>query len=96
MPGPGAVVSYGRPPCRYPANAHLVCPVKHVACPQCGTRVAWTPESRYRPFCSERCKLIDRGAWASESYRIPVAEPGDAELDAGADQDGQVPGKPER
>jgi len=45
-----------------------------VACPQCGARVEWTPESRYRPFCSERCKLIDLGAWASESYRIPVKD----------------------
>jgi len=26
----------------------------------------------YRPFCSERCKLIDLGAWASEAYRVPV------------------------
>lgn len=34
----------------------------------------WTPASRYRPFCSERCKLIDLGAWASESYRVPVDE----------------------
>jgi hypothetical protein len=43
-----------------------------VACPTCGARVPWTPESRFRPFCSERCKTIDLGAWANESYRIPV------------------------
>jgi endogenous inhibitor of DNA gyrase (YacG/DUF329 family) len=43
-----------------------------VRCPQCGKPVPWTPQSRYRPFCSERCKAIDLGAWASESYRIPV------------------------
>jgi endogenous inhibitor of DNA gyrase (YacG/DUF329 family) len=54
----------------------------------------WAPESPYRPFCSERCKLIDLGAWASESYRIPVAEPGNAELDS--DQGLQAPGKHER
>jgi len=54
----------------------------------------WEPESPYRPFCSERCKLIDLGAWASESYRIPVAEPGNAELDA--DQGPQAPGEHER
>jgi endogenous inhibitor of DNA gyrase (YacG/DUF329 family) len=47
-----------------------------VACPQCGRAVEWTPASRWRPFCSERCKMIDLGAWASESYRIP-AEPAD-------------------
>jgi endogenous inhibitor of DNA gyrase (YacG/DUF329 family) len=54
-------------------------PVKEVACPQCGARVAWTPQSRFRPFCSERCRLIDLGAWASESYHIPVSPSQDAE-----------------
>lgn len=57
-----------------------------VACPNCGATVQWTPQSRYRPFCSERCKLIDLGAWASESYRVPVAEeeadPGDSPSEA--------------
>jgi endogenous inhibitor of DNA gyrase (YacG/DUF329 family) len=33
--------------------------------------VAWLPESRYRPFCSERCKLFDLGDWAMERYRVP-------------------------
>ena len=45
-----------------------------VSCPQCGVPVPWTRESRYRPFCSERCKMIDLGAWASEKYRVPAAE----------------------
>ncbi len=45
-----------------------------VPCPRCGTPVPWTPQSRYRPFCSERCKLIDLGEWANERYRVPVAE----------------------
>lgn len=48
-----------------------------VACPTCGARVSWTPESKFRPFCSERCKTIDLGAWANESYRIPVVERND-------------------
>ena len=43
-----------------------------VNCPQCGTPVEWSPASRFRPFCSERCKLIDLGAWASEAYRVPL------------------------
>ena len=47
---------------------------KVVACPHCGASVVWGPESKYRPFCSERCKMIDLGAWATESYRIPVEE----------------------
>ena len=45
-----------------------------VTCPTCGKSVPWTAESRYRPFCSERCKLIDLGQWAAEGYRVPVAE----------------------
>jgi hypothetical protein len=46
-----------------------------VACPQCGKEVVWNSESRYRPFCSERCKLIDLGQWANETYRVPENEP---------------------
>ncbi len=45
-----------------------------VACPQCGKEVVWNSENLYRPFCSERCKLIDLGQWANEEYRIPVDE----------------------
>ena len=47
---------------------------RSVACPICGKAVEWTAESRFKPFRSERCKLVDLGAWASESYRAPVAE----------------------
>jgi uncharacterized protein len=50
-----------------------------VACPNCGTAVEWTPAARWRPFCSERCKMIDLGAWASESYRVPIAEAPEAD-----------------
>jgi endogenous inhibitor of DNA gyrase (YacG/DUF329 family) len=46
-----------------------------VACPQCGQEVAWSAESPFRPFCSERCKMIDLGQWASENYRVPADEP---------------------
>jgi endogenous inhibitor of DNA gyrase (YacG/DUF329 family) len=48
--------------------------VTQVRCPQCGGEAPWSPENPYRPFCSERCKLIDLGAWASETYRVPVQE----------------------
>ena len=57
-----------------------------VLCPHCAKPVEWTPASRFRPFCSERCKLIDIGAWASETYRVPVREapdPDDPELASG-------------
>ncbi|MBO9667460.1 MAG: DNA gyrase inhibitor YacG [Bdellovibrio sp.] len=46
---------------------------KTVKCPQCGRLALYSPENPYRPFCSERCKLIDLGEWASEGYRIPVS-----------------------
>ncbi len=41
-----------------------------VKCPTCSKEVRWVPENRFRPFCSERCKQIDLGAWATEKYRI--------------------------
>ncbi len=46
--------------------------VPRVACPKCGASVEWLPENRFRPFCSERCKMADLGAWANEEYRVPV------------------------
>jgi endogenous inhibitor of DNA gyrase (YacG/DUF329 family) len=49
-------------------------PPRIVKCPQCSTPVHWTAESKWRPFCSERCKLIDLGAWASERYRIETPD----------------------
>ena len=48
-----------------------------VSCPQCGASVPWTAESKWRPFCSERCKVVDLGDWAAERYRIAGAEPPD-------------------
>ncbi len=45
-----------------------------VACPQCSKEVVWNSQSRFRPFCCERCKLIDLGQWANEDYRIPENE----------------------
>jgi uncharacterized protein len=46
-----------------------------VSCPQCGRATPWTFDNPYRPFCSQRCKMIDLGQWATESYRIPTTEP---------------------
>lgn len=42
-----------------------------VACPTCGKTVEWRADNRWRPFCSERCKLIDLGDWFGEEHRIP-------------------------
>jgi endogenous inhibitor of DNA gyrase (YacG/DUF329 family) len=55
-----------------------------VNCPQCGAKVKWLPENRFRPFCSERCKQIDLGAWAAEDYRVAtVVEPPDGKSPSG-------------
>jgi endogenous inhibitor of DNA gyrase (YacG/DUF329 family) len=45
-----------------------------VSCPTCGKDVEWTDKNPYRPFCSQRCKQIDLGAWAEEKYRVPSSE----------------------
>jgi endogenous inhibitor of DNA gyrase (YacG/DUF329 family) len=42
-----------------------------VKCPQCGREVDFK-SNEYRPFCSERCKLLDFGAWADERYALPT------------------------
>ena len=44
-------------------------------CPICKTLTTWE-ENPWRPFCSERCKLIDLGTWAAEEYSIPGTDPG--------------------
>jgi hypothetical protein len=48
-----------------------------VRCPQCGKPVPWLPAQHHKPFCSERCRLIDLGAWVNEEHRIEgdAAEP---------------------
>jgi endogenous inhibitor of DNA gyrase (YacG/DUF329 family) len=56
-----------------------------VACPTCGKPVEWGPQSPWRPFCSERCKTIDLGGWASEQYRVPVPEDKDTPEEDGPD-----------
>jgi endogenous inhibitor of DNA gyrase (YacG/DUF329 family) len=54
--------------------------VKQVPCPRCGALSPFAPENEWRPFCSQRCKMIDLGQWASESYRVAGDEtPPDAE-----------------
>jgi endogenous inhibitor of DNA gyrase (YacG/DUF329 family) len=55
-----------------------------VACPRCGEQATFSSANPWRPFCSERCKTIDFGAWASESYRVP-AQPGEPEDESAED-----------
>lgn len=60
-----------------------------VKCPKCGKECRWE-NNEWRPFCSERCKMVDLGAWVSESYRISGEDALDEEdaEDAGEDEDG--------
>jgi len=41
-----------------------------LACPTCKKTVLWNDDFPHRPFCCDRCRLIDLGEWASESHRI--------------------------
>jgi endogenous inhibitor of DNA gyrase (YacG/DUF329 family) len=45
--------------------------VLKVNCPQCGRKIEWIDENKWKPFCCERCKLIDLGEWAAGNHRIP-------------------------
>jgi endogenous inhibitor of DNA gyrase (YacG/DUF329 family) len=46
-----------------------------VRCPACGGESVYSAGNPYRPFCSQRCKNLDLGAWASESFRVPGEAP---------------------
>ncbi|HKY07988.1 MAG TPA: DNA gyrase inhibitor YacG [Candidatus Binatia bacterium] len=58
---------------------------REVKCPICRRRATWE-NNPHRPFCSERCRLIDLGAWTQERYRIPAEE-----TDSGLDDDNKGP-----
>lgn len=66
-------------------NSPVANPERIVACPNCGKSTPYSSKNSYRPFCSERCRLIDLGDWASEAHAIPGRE-----LPPGAlDEDGK-------
>jgi endogenous inhibitor of DNA gyrase (YacG/DUF329 family) len=50
-------------------------PVATVPCPRCGQPAPFAATNKWRPFCSERCKLIDLGDWAAEKFRVPESPP---------------------
>jgi endogenous inhibitor of DNA gyrase (YacG/DUF329 family) len=58
-----------------------------IRCPRCGELTTWE-ENPYRPFCSERCKLLDLGAWASEDYKIPGRKEEEEDETTNEDQEG--------
>jgi uncharacterized protein len=60
-------------------------PARQVVCPQCKGPAVYAPSNPFRPFCSERCKNIDFGAWANEDFRMPDnTAPEDQLTDPGA------------
>ena len=52
------------------AGLPVLFPISSMKCPICRKETVWE-ENPFRPFCSERCRMIDLGKWASEEYRIP-------------------------
>ncbi len=54
-----------------------------LACPTCQRPVLWNDDFPHRPFCSERCRMVDLGAWVSGERAIP-GEPVQPD-EAGAD-----------
>jgi len=50
---------------------------RKVPCPTCRRPAVYAPSNPWRPFCGERCRSADLGAWASESYRVPAEAPTD-------------------
>ncbi len=50
---------------------------KIIKCPSCEKLAEWSENNPWRPFCCERCRLIDLGAWADESHRIASATSND-------------------
>jgi endogenous inhibitor of DNA gyrase (YacG/DUF329 family) len=57
-------------------------PSPRVRCPTCQRELDWSAQFPWRPFCSERCRMVDLGAWFSEERRIA----GDADSALSADE----------
>ncbi len=55
---------------------------RKVPCPSCQRMAPYSPANRWRPFCSERCRTADLGAWASEKFRVPTEAPRDDDPEA--------------
>ncbi|WJG10196.1 DNA gyrase inhibitor YacG [Aliiglaciecola sp. LCG003] len=53
-----------------------------VNCPTCKEKVVWNEQSKFRPFCSKRCQLIDLGEWSDEKMSIPAGPSKESEQQA--------------
>jgi endogenous inhibitor of DNA gyrase (YacG/DUF329 family) len=58
-------------------------------CPTCGRQIQWSEQFPWRPFCSERCTMVDLGAWFTERHAIPgePADPDDPRAPLAQDQE---------
>ncbi len=58
-----------------------------VKCPRCKVETEYDKANSFRPFCSDRCQLIDLGAWAEGSYKIPTQESAEVSIDTKEDSE---------
>jgi len=64
-----------RPQSTIALRAFCRCIIGGMKCPICAKPVTWQ-DNPDRPFCSERCRIIDLGNWAAEEYRVPIVPQG--------------------
>ncbi len=62
--------------CKAPAFRCIIEPIsargkRAMKCPMCGEPTVWK-DNPDRPFCSERCRMIDLGNWVSETYAVSL------------------------
>ena len=66
-----------------------------IKCPTCEKEHTYNSKNPFRPFCSERCKMIDLGAWANEEYTIPesksVSDFSSGEIEEQPEGDSSIP-----
>jgi endogenous inhibitor of DNA gyrase (YacG/DUF329 family) len=67
-----------------------------VRCPSCGGPSVYAPSNAYRPFCSERCKLQDLSAWASERYAVEARSDPDGDEESPFEPNPAQPSPPQR
>ena len=57
-----------------------------IQCPTCQRELTWSEQFPWRPFCSERCKMVDLGAWFTGRHQI-AGEDGSVELPGATPQE---------
>jgi endogenous inhibitor of DNA gyrase (YacG/DUF329 family) len=62
--------------------------LRQVRCPRCRKLADWY-DNPHRPFCSQRCRILDLGAWADETYRIKGKRLSEDEKESDAEEEGE-------